>query len=154
MTNNNREYSQSKTAKAGWVILLGLSGLLILAGIFWYMELPAMALDNIAERTSLEPDGFMIGEPSAFDVITLVTRNSSAYAVALGFFALIVAWHGYRYGSRREWTAMWVLAATFTAVAINFTLAAGEIYAPGLGLFVFAAIALVGLLLARQGLAG
>jgi hypothetical protein len=151
--NDDQKSSSSRAARWGWGILLGLSALLILAGIFWYTELPAMALDNIAERMSLEPDGFMVGEPSAFDIITLVTRNSSAYAVALGFLALLVAWQGYRNGSRWAWTAMWVLAATFTAVAANFTLAAGRLYAPGLGLFVFAAIALVGLLLARQGLA-
>ena len=148
------ENSRSRIARVGWGILLGVSALLILAGIFWYMDLPAMTLDNISERTSLEPDGFMVGEPSAFAIITLVTRNSSAYTVALGLFALLVAWHGYRHRSRWAWTSMWVLVVAFTAVAVNFTLAAGRIYAPGFGLFAFAVIALVGLLLARKGLAG
>lgn len=144
--------TQSRAAKWGWGILLVMSALMMLAGIFWYMELPEMTLENIAERTSLEPDGFMVGEPSAFDVITLVTRNSSVYAVALGFFALLVAWQGHRYGSRWAWTTMWILVAAFTAIAVNFTLAAGRIYAPSFGLFAFAVIALVGLLLARRGL--
>jgi hypothetical protein len=146
--------NQSRLAKVGWVILLGVSALLILAGTFWYMELPEMALDNIAEHANLEPDGFMVGEPSAFDIITLVTRNSSVYAVALGLFALLVAWQGYRYGSRGAWAGMWVLVVAFIAIAVNFTLAAGRIYAPSFGLFAFSVIALVGLLLARKGLAG
>ena len=107
----NQENSQSSTARVGWGILLGVSALLILVGIFWYIELPAMALDNIAEHTSLEPDGFMVGEPSAFAIITLLTRNSSVYTVGLGFFALLVAWQGYRHGSRWAWTTMWVLVA-------------------------------------------
>lgn len=149
-----QENSRSRTARVGWGILLSASALLTLAGIFWYMELPEMALDNVAERTSLEPDGFMVGEPSAFDIITLVTRNSSVYAVALGLFALLAAWQGYRYGSRWAWTAMWVLVIALTAIAVNFTLAAGRIYAPSFGLFAIAVIALVGLLLARKGLAG
>jgi hypothetical protein len=117
------------------------------------MELPEMALENIAEHTSLEPDGFMVGSPSAFDVITLIARNHGTGYAALGFLSLLVALEGYQNGSRWAWTAMWVLVAAFTAMAVNFTLAAGRVYAPSFGITAIAAVALVGLLLARRGLA-
>lgn len=148
----NQEYSRTRTAKWGWGLLLGVSALLIFAGINWYFGLPRMALENIAERTTLEPDGFMVGEPSAIDVITLIARNYGTGYAALGLLALLVALEGYRNGSRWAWTAMWVLVAAFTAIAINFTLAAGRIYALSLGILAFAVVALAGLLLARKDL--
>jgi hypothetical protein len=147
----NRENGRTKTAKWGWGILLGMSVLLILAGIGWYFGLPEMALENIAERTSLEPDGFMVGKPSAFDIITLIARGFGAGYTALGLMALLVALDGYRNSTRWSWMVMWVLLLAFAAIAGIFLLA-GETYALSLGVLSLAAITLVGLLLA--GLAG
>lgn len=153
MVSNNQTNSRIKTAKWGWGILFSMSALLTLAGVSWFLSLPKMALENIAEYAHLEPGVFMQGEPSAFDVIAVIARGYGAGYAALGLLALLVALEGYRNGSRGAWTAMWVLVAAFTAIAGIFMLA-GETYTLSLGVLAFAGLALVGLLLARKGLAG
>jgi len=143
--------SQSRAAKWGWGILMGVSALLMLAGLSWYLSLPQMLLENIVEYASLEPGDLLQGEPSAFDIITLIARGYGAGYAALGLMALLVALEGYRNGTRWAWIAMWVLVLAYTAIAVIFMLP-GD-YAPGLGSFALAAVALVGMLLARKGLA-
>jgi hypothetical protein len=145
--------NQNRTAKLGWGILVGMSALLILAGFGWLLGLPQMAADNIAEHARLDPGIFMQGDPSALDVIAVIARGYGAGYLALGVMALLVALEGYRNGLRWSWRVMWVLAAAFAALAVIFLLA-GETYALSLGILSLAVIALVGLLLARQGLAG
>lgn len=149
----NQENSRSRTARVGWGILLGVSALLILAGQFWYSSLPQMAVENIAEYANLEPGDFMQGEPSSFDIISLIARGYGAGYAALGLMALLVAIEGYRNGTRWAWMTMWVLVLAYAAIGGIFLLA-GETYALSLGVLAFAVIALVGLLLARKGLAG
>lgn len=149
--NNNREDGRTRTARFGWGILLGVSILLTLAGIGWFTSLPQMALENIAERTSLEPAEFMLGEPSAFDVITVIARGYGVGYAALGLLALLVALEGYRNGTRWAWTAMWVLVVAYAAIAGIFILA-GETYALSLGILSFALATVAGLLLARKDL--
>ncbi len=148
----NQKNIQSRRAKLGWGILLGMSALLIFAGSGWLFSLPQMALENIAEYANLEPGVFMQGEPSAFDVIAVIARGYGAGYIALGLIALLIALEGYRRGTRWAWRVMWVLAATFAALAGIFMLA-GESYALNFGILSFAVITLVGLLLARKGLA-
>ncbi|MDX1616782.1 MAG: hypothetical protein R3300_20915, partial [Candidatus Promineifilaceae bacterium] len=123
MTSNSSK--QPALAKWGWIILLAVSALLVLHGVSWFFVGPDRALTNIAERTSLASDGFQQGSPSAFDVITLLSRNSSVYEVAFGLFALSVAWRGYRHGSRWVWKLTWVLVFAFIALAVVFVLAGG-----------------------------
>ena len=144
--------SQSRAAKVGWGILLVMSGLLMLAGINWFMTLPELALDNIAERTTLEPAGFMIGAPSAFDIITMIARGYGVGYAALGLLALVVALEGFRHGTRWAWRAMWVLVLAYAALAGTFLLA-GETHVLSLGILTFAVVALAGIVLAQQGLA-
>jgi hypothetical protein len=153
LSEAKREGAQSRTAKWGWGILLGLSVLLVWVGIFWYWRLPAMALENIAEYGNLAPGVFLQGKPSAFDIITLIARGYGAGYAALGLMALLVALEGFRHGTRWAWITMWVLVLAYAALAGIFLLA-GETYALSLSVLVFAVIALVGLLLARKGLAG
>jgi hypothetical protein len=148
--NNNQEYIRPRSVKFGWGILLGMSALLTLAGVSWFLGLPQMALDNIAEYANLDPGVFMQGEPSAFDVIAVIARGYGAGYTALGLLALLVALEGYRNGTRWAWTVMWILTAAFAALAGIFLLA-GETYALGLGILSLAVITLVGLLLARKG---
>lgn len=143
--------SQSRAAKVGWGILLVMSALLMLVGINWFMTLPELALDNIAERTTLEPAGFMIGAPSAFDIITMIARGYGVGYAALGLLALVVALEGFRHGTRWAWRAMWVLALAYAALAGTFLLA-GETYALSGGLLTLAVLSLLGLLLASRGL--
>ena len=142
--------SKSRAAKWGWGMLIGVSALLILAGQFWYRSLPQMLLENVAEYGNLEPGVLMQGEPSAFDVIALIARGYGAGYAALGLMALLVAIEGYRNGTSWAWTAMWVLVLALMAIAGIFILP-GD-YAPGLGTFALAVVALVGMLLARRGL--
>jgi len=149
----NRENRRTKTAKWGWGILLVMSALLMLAGLGWLLSLPQMALDNIAEYAGFEPGVFMQGEPSAFDVIAVITRGYGAGYVVLGLMALLVALEGYRNSTRWAWMVMWVLVLAYAALAGIFLLA-GESYALSLGVLSLAVITLVGLLLARKGVAG
>jgi hypothetical protein len=142
--------SQSRVAKWGWGILMGASVLLMLAGASWYFSLPQMLLENIAEYATLEPGDLMQGKPSAFDIISLIARGYGAGYAALGLLGLLVSMEGYRNGTRWAWTARWVLVAIFVALAGIFLLP-GD-YAPGLGTFALAVVALVGMLLARRGL--
>jgi len=144
--------NESRLAKIGWVILLGVSVLVLLAGAGWYFGLPQMALENIAERTSLAPDAFKLGDSSAFDVITVIARGYGLGYAALGLLAFLVGLEGYRNGSGWVWRAMWVLVATFAAMAITFMLA-GETFALSFSILVLGIVALAGLLLARTGLA-
>jgi len=148
----NQENSRTRTARVGWGILLGMSALLILAGIFWYRSLPQMLLENIVEYGNLEPGDLMQGEPSAFDVITIIARGYGAGFAGLGLLGLLVGVEGYRNGTRWAWIALWVLVFIYTALAGIFILP-GD-YVPGLGSFTLAVVALVGLLLARKELAG
>jgi hypothetical protein len=145
--------NRSRLARIGWVILLGVSGLLFFAGVSWYFGLPQMALENIAERTSLAPDEFKLGESSAFAVITVIARGYGIGYAALGLQAFLVGLEGYRNGSQWAWKAMWVVVATFAAIAVNF-MRAGETVALSLGILVIGIVALAGLLLARSGQAG
>jgi len=142
--------NRSKLGRMGWIILLGVSVLLILAGVSWTFGLPEMALENIAERTSLAPDEFKLG--GAFGVITMIARGYGIGYAALGLLAFLVGLEGYRNGSRWAWRAMWVLVATFVAIAITFMLA-GETAALSFSILVIGIVALAGLLLARTGLA-
>jgi hypothetical protein len=151
--NNNTVNGRTRTAKLGWGVLIGMSILLTLVGVSWYVGLPEMALENIAERTSLEPDGFMVGKPSAFDIITLIARGYGAGYVALGLMALLVALEGYRNGTRWAWMVMWVLVLAYASIAGIFLLA-GETYALSFGVLALAGITVVGLLLSSKDLAG
>jgi hypothetical protein len=143
---------QTGLAKVGWGILLGMSAVLILAGLSWLFGLPQMALDNIAEYAGFDAGVFMQGAPSAFDVIAVIARGYGVGYAALGLMSLLVALEGYRNGSRWAWRVIWVLAAAFAALAGTFLLA-GESYALSLGILFLAVITLLGLLLARKGLA-
>lgn len=144
--------NQSRLAKVGWGVLLPMSALLVLHGATWFFQGPEIALANIAEPTSLAPQAFRQGSPSAFGIITLITRNSSVFEVALGLFALLVAWRGYRERSRWAWTASWVLVLAFAALAIDFVLAGG-LSGGSVGYLIVAAVAVIGQLLAGTGIA-
>ena len=143
--------NQSRAAKWGWGMLIGVSALLMLAGLSWYFSLPQMLLENIVEYGNLETGDLTQGEPSSFDIITLIARGYGAGYVGLGLLGMLVGLEGYRNGTRWAWIAMWVMVSAYIAMAGIFLLS-GD-YVPGLGCFVLAVVALVGMLLARNGLA-
>ena len=147
----NQENGQSRTARVGWGLVMGVSALLMLAGLSWYFSLPQMLLENIVEYGNVESGNLMQGNPSAFDVIALIARGYGAGYAALGLLGLLVALEGYRNGTRWAWIATWVLVFAYIALAGIFMLP-GD-YAPGLGSLALAVVALAGMLLARRGLA-
>ncbi|MDX1616632.1 MAG: hypothetical protein R3300_20155, partial [Candidatus Promineifilaceae bacterium] len=51
----------SKVARVGWGILFAISMLLVLYGVFWVFFGPEVALESIAERTSLTTSEFQVG---------------------------------------------------------------------------------------------
>ena len=110
--------NRSWLSKMGWIILLGMSALIIFGGVSWYISLPELATENIAEYAGLDPSVFMQGEPSASDVIAVVARGYGAGYAALGLMALLVALEGYRNGPRWAWRVMWVLALIETKEVI------------------------------------
>lgn len=141
---------QSRIANVGWWFLLAASALLLLHGVFWLTEGPDLALENIAERTSLATSEFREGSPSAFEVISLLNRNYALLELGLGAFAALVAWRGFRHGSRWAWKAAGVLVATYVAMAGNFVLLGG-LGGGSVGYLAIAALATVGWLLASRG---
>ncbi len=122
---SSEQYNPSRLARAGWLILLVTCAILILHGTAWFFQGPEIALANIAEPTGVPVQEFREGRLSAFVIITLITRNSSVYEVALGLLAWLVAWHGYRHGTRWAWKASWVLVVALSALAADFVLAGG-----------------------------
>lgn len=142
----------ARRGKWGWIILLVMSALFALSGLFYFFELPTMALDNIAEPVGLAVNIFQQGTPSSFDVITLITRNYAIGFCALGLFSLLVALEGYRHGTRWAWLTMWVLVAAIGAMGLN-SLLIGGVYGATIGYLGVAAVALIGQLLAGRGLA-
>jgi hypothetical protein len=149
--NATNDRNRTKTRKLGWGILMGVSALLVLAGSSWYFSLPQMLLENVVEYGNLARGDLMQGDPSAFDVITLIARGYGVGYTALGLLGLLVALEGYRNGTRWAWIAMWVMVLAYVAIAGIFLLP-GD-YAPGLGSIALAVVALVGMLLARRDLA-
>ena len=114
------------------------------------MDLPNLALENISERTSLSPSDFQEGNPSAFDVITIITRQYAIGYMALGLMAFLVVLNGYRSGSRWAWITMWVVVAALIAIAANYMLIGG-IAGAGIIYLGLAIVALVGQLLILGG---
>lgn len=141
---------QSSAGKIGWGILLVISALLVYYGLYWLGSGPEIMLANVVERTSLTVDNFRQGSPSAFEVITLVSWQLAIGNVALGLLTLILAWNGFRHGTRLAWRAMWVLVATNIANAGTFVLAGG-VNVVALTFLGLGGVTLVGQLLARRG---
>lgn len=144
--------NESRLAKVGWGVLLAMSALLVLHGATWFFQGPEIALANIAESTGVAPEAFRQGNPSALEIITLITRNYSVFELAVGLFALLVAWRGYRERSRWPWMASWVLVLALAGLAIVFILAGG-LGGGSVAYLVVAAVAFIGQLLAGTGMA-
>lgn len=145
------DYRPSVRAKWGWSILIVMSSLLILAGIGWFLSLPEMAIENIAEYAHMDPG--LLRQSAAFDIISMIARGYGAAYTAIGLMGLLVALEGYRRGTRWTWSVMWVPAASFAALAATF-MQAGESPSLSLGILSFALITVFGLLIARRGQPG
>ena len=145
-----REGHTSRSGQVAWLVVLAVSALVGAYGVFLFFIGPDMVLENISERTSLGPDDFRVGSPSALDVMTVVVRQTASFAVAVGIMALIAGWHGYRTGSRWAWWAMWGVPVAIAGTGIGFIVPAG--IGPQVVMFLgIAAVVAVALLVARGG---
>lgn len=134
---------------AGWAILLGVAGLLVMHGAIWFFVGPNIALDNIAERVDLSTATFRQGNSSAFDIIRITARNAAILEVTLGALAMLFGLQSIRRGDPRARPLMWAMAAAIIAMAANFILV-GAISA-GSSYLLVALAAIGGLMLTRSG---
>lgn len=134
--------SQSGLGKWGWGILLVVSVLLILNGVTWFFTGPRLSW--IEELGILEE--FRQAYPAIAANYATNTRQVAIWFTSFGLLALLVAWEGFRNGSRWAWYAMWVLVAALVAL--------GVLYLTGFGIVLLglAVLAVVGQLLAWKGL--
>ena len=139
----------SRAGQLGWMLVLAVGALLAVYGVIWFFVGPDMALTYIAERTTLGPDAFRQGSPSAFDVITIVTRQGAAFGAAMGVLALIVGWQGYRGGAPWAWWASWATVLAIAASGLGFLTASGAA-AQAIVYLGLAAVIAVALLAARR----
>jgi len=137
-----------KAAKWGWGILIAVSAVLVLNGaVFYFMS---------ASPTIFQQDtGVPMAEvreayPTVVDQVVREGQSVSILSAAFGVLTLTVALEGFRHGSRWAWNATWVLVAWFAVGAFQSLVVNGRLDIGGFYL-VFAAVALVGQLLARRG---
>ncbi|HRQ41538.1 MAG TPA: hypothetical protein PLD25_26760 [Chloroflexota bacterium] len=133
--------NQSRAVKVGWGILLVVSAMLLFNGIAWFFLGPE------AERGDLGALEFSQLYPEIADQMGKNAQQVAIWYMAFGSLALLVALQGFWNGSRWAWYALWVMIAALVAV--------GMLYVGGFGagLLVLAVVALIGMFLARKGLA-
>jgi|GEM_PF-1393967 len=149
LSEAQREQAQSRTAKWGWGILIALSAMLALNGVALYFISASPA--TFEQDTGVPIDEVKEVFPTVAEHVVREGQGLSIMLAGLGLLALVVALAGYRHRSHWAWNAMWVLVATLTFSSVwafggGGRLDIGGFYA---GL---ATVALVGQLLARQGL--
>ncbi len=136
--------------RIGWLIVLGVSALLVAYGAIWFFVGPETALENIAERTRLEAAAFREGTPSAFAVIGIVARQGAVFMAGLGLAMLVLAWSGLRSGSAFVWRAAWILPLAMTGYAAGILLAAPVAVAQASSYFGVAVVCAIGLGIASR----
>ena len=120
MTTNS-EKSPLRTVKWGWGLLVTLSALLALNGLALY---------------------FFIADSHLMQTVSLME-------IGVGLLALVVAWEGFRQGTRWAWKAIWVLVALLATLGLHMLLRGDA----GVSLWYLslAGVALFGQLLVRRG---
>lgn len=143
-----KETSQLRTAKWGWGILLVLSVLLVLNGIFLFFF--EGSLSAFEQDTGVALSQFRQAYPTVANNIAREGENLSIIFTGLGLMALVVSLGGFRSGSRWAWNSIWVLVGLFAVGGVR-ALVGGS---PSVGVFYLflTAMALVGQLLARKEL--
>ncbi len=138
-----------EAARRGWMILLGLAGLITLNGAGWLFIGPEMSVAEMAEGL-----GVPMAEFEQTRAAILVSRTALQVAVwfmMFGILASIVALTGLRFGLRWAWRATWVLVAAPAGVGISQLVGGGDAFA--YAAVALSVVALVGQLLARAGVA-
>ena len=144
-----KERSQSRTAKWGWGILLVLSALMVVNAVsLFFIE---GSLSSFEQDTGVPLGEFRQAYPTVANHIAREGRNISIVLAGLGLLALLVALEGFRHGSRWAWNGTWVLVGVLAGLGVH-ALIGGNPFIGLISLFM-TALALVGQLLARRGLA-
>lgn len=144
----HQNISQSRVAKVGWIILLVVSALLMLNGLGWFFSGPGTSVSTIAEYLGITTSNFEESYPEAAIGIATTARMVAIWFMAFGTLSILVAFEGYRHGTRWAWIASWMLTAVLIAVGI---LELGNLF--GIAMLFMAAITFAGGLMTRQGLA-
>ena len=152
MVATSETKKQSRVGKWGWGILLAISALLIFYGVMWYSTGPSISLDYIEQGGGVPMDEFRQAYPEAVAHMVRNMHQEAVWFLAFGLMASIVSLEGFRHGTRWAWNATWGIVVVFTLVGLVYTIGVGQLAFDNVGMFFFAAIALVGQLLARQGL--
>jgi hypothetical protein len=123
--------------------------MLVLNGVGWFFMGPS--LSTLEQDTGVPLSEFRQAYPAVADSIAVNARQVAIWFMAFGLLALLLALDGLRHGSRQALSAMWILVAAPAAIGINVLVGGQSPF--GAGMLVVAAIALIGQLLARKGLA-
>lgn len=143
--------SQVRMSKLGWGILLVVSSLFILDGMVWFFVGPTVMMNYVTQIGGAPLSQMIQNLTPVAAHFARNTRQVAIWLISFGLMAFIITLEGYRYGSRWAWNATWMIVLAPALV--------GLLYLPGvplafdnLGMFLFAAVALVGQLLAYRGL--
>lgn len=141
---------QPRRVRIGWWILLMIAGMMILNGVGWFFGGPATTPANMAKAADMPVDQFQARFAGVVNYHQRTTRQVAVWYTVFGAMALVITIAGLRHGSRWSWRASWAIMAAPTLI--------GLVYAEGIRvggesavLLTFGALALVGLMLARQG---
>lgn len=144
--SNTGGRTQTRTQKWGWGILIALSALLVLGGVGSYFMSASPA--NFEQDTGVPMAEVRQAYPTVADQVVREGQNVLILTASLGLLALVVALKGFRHGSRWAWNATWVLVGWLVVGGLQSLLTNGRL---DIGYLAFAAVAVMGQLLARPG---
>ncbi|MBI2873359.1 MAG: hypothetical protein HYY00_09265 [Chloroflexi bacterium] len=138
---------RTRTQKWGWGILIAVSALLVLGGVGMYFlgDSPA----TFEQDTGVPMAEVRQAYPTVADQVVREGQNIQILVAAFGVLTLLVALEGFRHGSRWAWNATWVLVGWLVVGGLQALVVGGRLDIGGFFL-AFAAVALVGQLLARR----
>lgn len=145
---NTQPDVQPKTARFGWWILVVVSAVFGLNGVFWAFFGPDASLSSMADDMGLSATDLEGAYPLVADSITQEVRRVAVYLTAIGAMGFVAALAGLRRGVRLAWYITWLLIATM--IALFLVGVSGGLGVFGVGNLVLAVIGLTGQLLARR----
>lgn len=141
--------AMTRSQKAGWVILLVISAMLILNGLVWFFSGPGVNVSYTAEVAGIPTEEFTGLYPEVEKHLARNARQMAVWFAAFGSMALIVTREGFRHGTRWAWHATWAVPAALIAIGLVYTVGVGELAFDNVGFGSIGVVALIGQLLAR-----
>lgn len=142
MTINNQQSSEKAYQKYAWIILFGISILLVLNMLFLFF---APVSDIFESDTGVSWAEFSTDYPNVANAYLLEQRLLYAGFLGIALFGVIITFGAFRKGHRWAWYAMWVFPATLTLTAI--LLAFHDQMGISIFYIVFILVSVIGLLL-------